>query len=160
MSDHDDVRTSRVADFCAAQWLGFTPPLTPAPATIKSTGEPLTIVVPCHNEAQSLPYLDRTLALLSDHLAGRYKPRFVFVDDASTDETAQVLKHTFGSRGNARILTHTENRETGERSGDDDIEEAFVIYRPTGQILWALVDGAGQDSINLQIGGDVFDLLG
>ena len=83
---------------------------TPAPATIKSTGEPLTIVVPCHNEAQSLPYLDRTLALLSDHLAGRYKPRFVFVDDASTDETAQVLKHTFGSRGNARILTHTENR--------------------------------------------------
>ena len=57
-------------------------------------------------------------------------------------------------------FTHTENRETGERSGDDDVQEAFVIYKPTGQILWALVDGAGQDSINLQIGGDVFDLLG
>ena len=37
--------------------------------------------------------------------------------------------------------------------------EAFVIYKPTGQILWALVDGGGQDSINLQIGGDTFDLL-
>ncbi|MDO6523956.1 hypothetical protein Q4578_20375 [Shimia thalassica] len=47
----------------------------------------------------------------------------------------------------------------GERSGDDNVEEAFVIYRPTGQIMWALVDGAGQSSINLQIGGDVFDLL-
>ena len=55
--------------------------------------------------------------------------------------------------------THTANKETGERSGDDDVEEAFVIYRPTGQIMWALVDGAGQDSINLQIGAEVFDLL-
>ena len=34
-----------------------------------------------------------------------------------------------------------------------------MIYRPTGQILWALVDGGGQGSINLQIGADVFDLL-
>ncbi|MFV0513765.1 MAG: calcium-binding protein [Jhaorihella sp.] len=55
--------------------------------------------------------------------------------------------------------THTANKETGERSGEDDVEEAFVIYRPTGQILWALVDGAGQAQINLQIDGEVFDLL-
>ena len=50
--------------------------------------------------------------------------------------------------------------QEGPRSGDDDVEEAFVIYRPTGQIMWALVDGAGQASINLQIGAEVFDLLG
>ncbi|MDP2579339.1 CARDB domain-containing protein [Shimia thalassica] len=54
--------------------------------------------------------------------------------------------------------THTATA-AGERSGDDNVEEAFVIYRPTGQIMWALVDGAGQASINLQIGGEVFDLL-
>ncbi|PHO03051.1 hypothetical protein CSC82_14110 [Rhodobacteraceae bacterium 4F10] len=54
--------------------------------------------------------------------------------------------------------THTATA-AGERSGDDDVEEAFVIYRPTGQIMWALVDGGGQSSINLQIGGDVFDLM-
>ncbi|MEQ9696037.1 hypothetical protein [Shimia sp. SDUM112013] len=54
--------------------------------------------------------------------------------------------------------THTTNA-AGERSGDDNVEEAFVIYRPTGQIMWALIDGAGQDSINLQIGGQVFDLM-
>ena len=35
-----------------------------------------------------------------------------------------------------------------------------MIYKPTGQILWALVDGAGQDSINLQIGAEIYDLLG
>ena len=44
-------------------------------------------------------------------------------------------------------------------AGDAGVAEAFVIYRPTGQILWALVDGAGQSSINIQIGGQVFDLL-
>jgi len=34
-----------------------------------------------------------------------------------------------------------------------------VIYRPTGQILWALVDGGAEAQINLQIGAQVFDLL-
>ncbi|UWQ93546.1 M10 family metallopeptidase C-terminal domain-containing protein (plasmid) [Rhodobacteraceae bacterium M382] len=47
----------------------------------------------------------------------------------------------------------------GERSGDDAVMEAFVIYKPTEQIMWALVDGQGQSSINLQIGGETFDLL-
>jgi len=45
-------------------------------------------------------------------------------------------------------------------AGSADVAEAFVIYRPSGQILWALVDGAGQDSINLRIGAEVFDLMG
>lgn len=44
-------------------------------------------------------------------------------------------------------------------AGAVGIAESFVIYRPTGQILFALIDGAAQDSINLRIGGDVFDLL-
>jgi Ca2+-binding RTX toxin-like protein len=55
-------------------------------------------------------------------------------------------------------FSHTESA-SGERAGDDMIEEAFVIYKPTDQIIWALVDGAGQDQIDLQIGGEVFDLL-
>ncbi|ETX26649.1 calcium-binding protein [Roseivivax isoporae] len=45
------------------------------------------------------------------------------------------------------------------RAGDAGVEEAFVIYRPTGQILWALVDGAGEDSLMLQIEGASYDLL-
>ncbi|MFC3615337.1 beta strand repeat-containing protein [Lutimaribacter marinistellae] len=55
-------------------------------------------------------------------------------------------------------LAHTATAD-GERSGDDAVQEAFVIYRPSGQIMWALVDGEGQSSINLQIGGELFDLL-
>ena len=44
-------------------------------------------------------------------------------------------------------------------AGAAGVAEAFVIYRPTGQILWALVDGAAQGAINIQTGGQVFDLL-
>ena len=55
---------------------------------------------------------------------------------------------------------HTSNSD-GERSGDDNIAEAFVIYKPTGEIIWALVDGAGQNEINLNFSesSDVFDLM-
>ncbi len=44
-------------------------------------------------------------------------------------------------------------------AGTAGVEEAFVIYRPTGQILWALVDGAAQSEINLVISGVEYDLL-
>ncbi len=44
-------------------------------------------------------------------------------------------------------------------AGESGVEEAFVIYRPTGQILWALVDGAAQAEITLISGGIEYDLL-
>ncbi|MDO6481753.1 hypothetical protein, partial [Shimia thalassica] len=66
---------------------------------------------------------------------------------------------TTATRSQFQVNTTHTATAAGERSGDDNVEEAFVIYRPTGQILWALVDGASQSSINLQIGSDVFDLL-
>ena len=62
------------------------------------------------------------------------------------------------------------NVNTTVGAGDAGVAEAFVIYRPTGQILWALVDGAddahinlnigGQPAINLMLDGQIFDLLG
>ena len=45
-------------------------------------------------------------------------------------------------------------------AGVDGVSEAFVIYRPTGQIIWALVDGAAEDHINLRMSGETFDLMG
>ncbi|MYM56920.1 Calx-beta domain-containing protein [Thalassovita mangrovi] len=46
-----------------------------------------------------------------------------------------------------------------ENAGSADIDEAFVIYRPTGQILWALVDGGALGGISLSVADDVFNLL-
>jgi hypothetical protein len=44
-------------------------------------------------------------------------------------------------------------------AGDPGVDAACVIYRPTGQRLWALVDTAAQESIDLQFGGATFDLM-
>ncbi|WP_323783906.1 calcium-binding protein [Thalassovita sp.] len=44
-------------------------------------------------------------------------------------------------------------------AGQAEVAEAFVIYRPTGQILWALVDGGALDSITLNIDQAGHELL-
>ncbi len=80
-------------------------------------------------------------------------------DYNSAEGDVLLFGNTAATRADFQVnFAHTENAE-GERAGDDDVMEAFVIYRPTGQIMWALVDGQGQSSINLQIGSEVFDLL-
>ncbi|MCV2890978.1 hypothetical protein [Ruegeria aquimaris] len=80
-------------------------------------------------------------------------------DYSSAEGDALLFGNTAATRADFQVnFAHTQNAE-GERAGDDAVQEAFVIYRPTGQIMWALVDGAGQSSINLQIGSEVFDLL-
>ncbi len=66
----------------------------------------------------------------------------VFGDDTATPDQFQI------------------NAAFKDNAGDAGLAEAFVIYKPTGQILWALVDGMAQDEINLMIDGTVYDLLG
>ncbi len=44
-------------------------------------------------------------------------------------------------------------------AGDAGIPEAFVIWKPSGQIIWALVDGAAQEAISIASGGAEFDLF-
>ncbi|WP_371157985.1 calcium-binding protein [Jannaschia sp. 2305UL9-9] len=44
-------------------------------------------------------------------------------------------------------------------AGDAGTDEAFIIYRPTGQIIWALVDGMAEAEITLRVGGVETDLL-
>jgi Ca2+-binding RTX toxin-like protein len=44
-------------------------------------------------------------------------------------------------------------------AGSAGVAEAFVIYRPTGQIMWALVDGADEAQITLRIDDQLFNLM-
>jgi Ca2+-binding RTX toxin-like protein len=76
----------------------------------------------------------------------------------------QDFSHAEGDRlvwggGAATAAQFQVNIASTAGAGDASSDEAFIIYRPTGQILWALVDGAGEASIELQIGGQVVDLL-
>ncbi|WP_317853196.1 calcium-binding protein [Ruegeria marisflavi] len=80
-------------------------------------------------------------------------------DYDATDGDVLLFGNTSAAPEDFRVtFAHTENSE-GERSGDDNIQEVFVVYRPTGQIMWALVDGEGETAINLKIGAETFDLL-
>ncbi len=60
-----------------------------------------------------------------------------------------------GATGSDFQVNYTETANAGAVG----VEEAFVIYRPTGQVMWALVDGAEQAEINLLISGVEYDLL-
>ena len=58
--------------------------------------------------------------------------------------------------GAASVSQFQVNIASTPGAGAADVQEAFVIYRPTGQILWALVDGA-DEAIRVHLtGGEVF----
>jgi len=44
-------------------------------------------------------------------------------------------------------------------AGVGGVQEIFVTHIPTGNLLWALVDGDAQSEINIMIDGVVYDLL-
>ena len=71
----------------------------------------VTVVVPCYNEEQSLPYLANTLRSVVAEWADRYRFNFVFVDDCSTDLTWRTLQATFATRSAARCCGTSAIRE-------------------------------------------------
>lgn len=77
--------------------------------TTATTRTPVTVVIPCYNEATTLRYLANTLNSLEDALAHDYSLRFVFVDDASTDDTYAVLQQLFGASANVSFIRHERN---------------------------------------------------
>ncbi|MGH1355381.1 MAG: calcium-binding protein [Thalassovita sp.] len=78
-----------------------------------------------------------------------------WIQDYSADQ-GDALQ--FGQAGSLEVfqVNFAETTDTGAAG----VSEAFVIHRPTAQILWALVDGAAQSQIALQIAGVDYDLLG
>jgi hypothetical protein len=82
-------------------------------------------------------------------------------DYASAEGDVLLFGQAGAGAGDFQVnYAHTADAE-GERAGDDGVAEAFVIHRPSGQIIWALVDGAAEDSLLLRIAGEggVYDLL-
>ncbi len=69
---------------------------------------PVTIVVPCFNEEQVLPYLANTLAGVKRCLQA-YELSFVFVDDGSTDGTLAELRRVFGDWPDCKVVCRPRN---------------------------------------------------
>jgi len=78
-----------------------------------------------------------------------------WIQDFSTAEGDRLQ---FGGAGATAADFQVNFTETAN-AGQAGVQEAFVIYKPGNQILWALVDGSTQDEIDIVIGGQTFDLL-
>ncbi|MEM9342743.1 MAG: glycosyltransferase [Pseudomonadota bacterium] len=91
----------------------------------EGTGVALTVVVPCFNEEDGLPYLAGRLARLVKDVTCRVS--FVLVDDGSTDGTWAVMDACFGDWSNVRCVRHERNRGiaaasmTGIRAAEDEM---------------------------------------
>jgi polysaccharide deacetylase family protein (PEP-CTERM system associated) len=88
---------------------------------------PVSVVVPCYNEELILPYLANTLRSVEERLGDRYEFRYVFVDDASSDDTWAALHRTFGDLPSRTFVRHGTNRgvaagiATGLHAADTEI---------------------------------------
>ncbi|MBK6723129.1 MAG: DUF3473 domain-containing protein [Acidobacteria bacterium] len=72
---------------------------------------PVSIVVPCYNETESLPYLAKTLRSVESQLNDiGYSSKIIFVDDCSTDNTVGTIEELFGGRDDVRIVRHEVNK--------------------------------------------------
>lgn len=72
---------------------------------------PITIGIPCYNEAEALPYLANTLRSVDRTLldAG-YSANFIFVNDCSKDNTLELLHELFDEFPNTEIISHEQNQ--------------------------------------------------
>lgn len=77
-----------------------------------------------------------------------------WIQDYSASQSDVLVFGGSATRDQFQVnFTETDN------AGQSDTAEAFVIYRPSGQILWALIDGESQSNILLRVGAEEFDLL-
>src|SRR5689334_20399796 len=70
----------------------------------------ISIVVPCHNEADSLDRLAAEMVRLKDALAASYEMELILVDDGSTDATWLILQDRFQGWMNVRLVRHSINQ--------------------------------------------------
>ena len=103
-------------------------PFEVAQSKIQNLKSKISIVIPCYNEAPTLPYLANTLRSLEANLREDYEPEFIFVDDASKDKTFDKLQELFGKRENFKIIRHETNQgvAAGIMTGIKNAESEIV----------------------------------
>ena len=132
-------------------------PFGPRRAPIAASDDPrerATVVIPCFNEAESIPYVARTLEALGSAMSDRFRLSLVLVDDGSRDGTWEALHAAFGERVDCRLVQHKENRgiaaaiATGIDAATDEIVcsiDADCSYDPS--VLPAMIDQLVDDVV-------------
>src|SRR3954452_8453655 len=136
----------------------MTPPFADAPDIANTHDAPpaaltrLAIVVPCHNEADSVHRLAAELTRLREALIARYDIELILVDDGSTDATWRLLNERFEGQPGVRLLRHPINRgiaaaiHSGLMQATAEIVaslDAYCTYEPL-QLL-SLLEAFGDD---------------
>src|SRR4051794_17384053 len=94
----------------------MTPPFINAPDAVnadQAVVAPLpriSIVVPCHNEVDSLDRLAAEMVHLRDALATQYEMELILIDDGSTDATWSLLEERFQAWESVRPVRHPINQ--------------------------------------------------
>ncbi len=90
----------------------------------------ISIVVPCYNEEQALPYFYDEITKLSDKMGKTYPVSFeyIFVDDGSKDKTAEVLKDMAKKDHRVKFISFSRNfgKEAGLLAGLENAKGDFV----------------------------------
>lgn len=109
IADHLELRPAAVAERARAEAVAEAPAWIPA-ALAGREAIPLTLVIPCYNEADTLRYLQKTLHRFAQRAAGLFALDYVFVDDGSSDDTWSLLQEHFGNRQGVRLVRHERNK--------------------------------------------------
>ena len=110
----------------------------------------LSIVVPCFNEEEGLPYLRRALAALAEEAGDRCRLSFILVDDGSNDGTWDLMERLFGSDDRFELHRHDVNKGVAAammtgiaaaRSEAVAVMDSDCSYDPSR--LWDMVPALG-----------------
>ncbi|WP_371157346.1 VWA domain-containing protein [Jannaschia sp. 2305UL9-9] len=83
-----------------------------------------------------------------------------WIADYDAAEGDELLFGQAGATVDDFVISYAATAPNGGAPGEDDVEEAYVTYVPSGEVVFVLVDGADLDRIDMRIaGGEAFDLL-
>lgn len=57
-----------------------------------STKQKISLIIPCHNEEESLPFLYKAIQEVYEEIREKYDIELLFIDDGSKDKTIQIVK--------------------------------------------------------------------
>jgi dolichol-phosphate mannosyltransferase len=84
---------------------------------VQETKMDLSIIIPCYNEAENVPKIQKEFFPIAAALAEHNSLEVIFVDDGSSDETWQALVDTFGNGNNSGVSVRFERHEVNRGLG-------------------------------------------